>query len=588
MNCATKGCLILSKEGEKYCCSSCELYGIHSTSCSCSISCSPYHFIKSSDVNPFIAGYYNFNANELAQIYQFPAPSATPKVASVFSFGGGMYGTINPTTGVLTNGDVQYYWTNRCGIPPANHPKVVVQFLGGAINNISDSGPTQENTLDVETIGACYASSNLTIILYIVPNSIYNIVPLILDYVLPNNTIGGIQYPLSNLISISWGVSEIYVGPLTLSDINSAMKLATDQGINICVATGDYGSNNNIKDDTVSAYTSFPSCSPYALAVGGTFLFCQNNIYDSNTYEWVWSLGAGGSGTGGAISRYFSKPNYQQDIIASGRSTPDIASVGDPSSGVVFYINSRTIVLGGTSVSAPTVAAFLLAANVNKFINPLLYNAPSNCFHDILTGSNGKFTAKVGYDNCSGWGSINGTNLNNFVNPLNITVVTGISFSPSSQSIYLNDILTLTPTITPTNSTNKFLTWNSSNQQIVRVIGQGMIIGAATGTATISCSSTDGSNISGSISITVTSVTTGSISISGTSSITSGTKTKLTATFTPVNTSNKRPVWTSSNTAVAIVCTNGLVIGVAAGSSTVTCTANDGSNISGSVTITVS
>jgi hypothetical protein len=67
-------------------------------------------------------------------------------------------------------------------------------------------------------------------------------------------------------------------------------------------------------------------------------------VYDSETVETTWSSGGGG------VSTSYSKPSYQSSLTVSGRSIPDVASLADPSTGVVFRINSNLYVIGGTSV----------------------------------------------------------------------------------------------------------------------------------------------------------------------------------------------------------------------------------------------
>ena len=62
----------------------------------------------------------------------------------------------------------------------------------------------------------------------------------------------------------------------------------------------------------------------------------------------------------------------------------------------------------------------------------------------------------------------------------------------------------------------------------------------------------------------------------------------LVATVTPSNATNKNITWTSSNTAVATVDENGVVTAVANGTSTITATTNDGTNLSASCEVTVS
>ena len=101
-----------------------------------------------------------FYANELAKIYNFPNPSESNIVVGVISFGGGLLGTVS-SQGVLTNGDVQAYWT-ALGI--RKQPQVIIKTINGATNNTMDENATCENTLDVETIGACCPTSKLTII----------------------------------------------------------------------------------------------------------------------------------------------------------------------------------------------------------------------------------------------------------------------------------------------------------------------------------------------------------------------------------------------------------------------------------------
>ena len=47
------------------------------------------------------------------------------------------------------------------------------------------------------------------------------------------------------------------------------------------------------------------------------------------------------------------------------------------------------------------------------FLNPLLYGslAGKGCFQDVTSGNNGAYTAKSGWDACTGWGSPNGATL---------------------------------------------------------------------------------------------------------------------------------------------------------------------------------
>lgn len=580
MSCNRESCVFLrnsdlKNNGGTHCCNACKNGQGHGSACQKNLlpsdtSFKPRYLMNlvldnHAEILPRAAGRSWFYPNELATIYNFPSVPQTPptKVIGVISFGGGLNGNID-SYGKLTNSDIQTYWINR-GIAPIDQPQVIVVFLNGATNDISDILSTCENTLDIETIGACYPSRNLTIILYITTNTFSSFVGVITAASSPT-IVNGISYGTPNVISISWGAPEIYFSSTQLTPINTAMAAASAKGINICVATGDNGSNNGVGGS--GSYVDFPSSSPYSTAVGGTRLVCTNNTYTSETIETAWTSG------GGAISAFFPKPSYQNAIVRNGRSVPDIALDADPTTGVLYYIDGQNYIFGGTSIAAPTFAAFLLAANISSFINPILYNAPPNCFHDILLGSNGNFTSSGGYDNCTGLGSIHGANLLLSLNPVKVT---SISFSSTTRSLSINQTLTLTPTISPSNAANKVVTWSTSNSNIVTVSNAGLITAKNLGNATITCSSTDGSNKSATVIVTVTPIMVSSISVTGSSSVKVGSKVQLSANVLPLIAANKQVRWSSLNNFASISST-GLVTGLRIGTAIITCSSTDGSN----------
>jgi uncharacterized protein YjdB len=522
-------------------------------------------------VDPAATGRSWFKATELASVYAFPTPSSAKVVVGVISFGGGLFGTLNGA-GVLTGGDVQAYWA-YCGIAPANMPTVVVVPIGGATNSPSTTdGATDENTLDVETIGACCPTSNLTIIMYIAPNTL-SAFGSVFTYALNTAvTVNGVAVKPS-ILSVSWGAPEIYYS--NLSTIDSIFASAVSKGVNICTATGDNGSNDGVGGS--GSYCDFPSSSPNVIACGGTNLVCPNNTYDSATRETAWSSG------GGAVSASFAKPAYQSAFTGSYRSIPDIASNADPNTGVVYIVGGNYVVYGGTSVAAPTVAGYLACLNTTSFINPTLYSVGTAYFNDILTGSNGAFTAKTGYDNCTGLGSVKGSSLGPLL--LGTQAVTGLSLNASTATLRVGATYQLVATITPANASNKNITWNSSATGVATVSASGLIRGISNGTATITATTVSGSFVA-SVTVTVTTAVTGVTLSSSSLSLRPAGTAQLTATVVPSGASNKAVTWASSNTGVASV-SNGLVTAVANGSATVTVTTADG-GFRSSTTVTVS
>lgn len=340
-----------------------------------------------------------YTANNYAQIYGFSKPMI-PRVFAVVSLGGSLYGSLN--NGILTRGDVQAYWT-RCGIAPANHPTVVVESIDGAsiTPRANDGGATAENTLDVETIGACCPGSSNIIILYVAPityTGFYNA----FNAAINGSVVVNGRSVSPTIISCSWGMAERYWDSSYLSSFDALFATAVSKGINITAATGDSGSSNGAP----GVNADFPSCSPNVIACGGTTLICPTRNYNApGTREVAWPLGGGG------ISTTFAKPAFQAAIAGTKRHTPDVAMNADSRTGVQFLLNGRIVVYGGTSIVSPAMAAYIGCLPKSPgFVASLLY-VNSKYFNDVLVGSNGAYSAKLGYDNCTGLGSPNGAAL---------------------------------------------------------------------------------------------------------------------------------------------------------------------------------
>lgn len=142
------------------------------------------------------------------------------------------------------------------------------------------------------------------------------------------------------------------------------------------------------------------------------------------------------------------------------------------------------------------------------------------------------------------------------------------------------------PTVTPTDASNIKVTYKSSNTAVATVSSEGLLSAVGPGTCTITCTAADGSGKSDKCTVNIKQPIT-KIAISGNSSINSGSTTLLVATVTPSNATNRNVTWSSSNTNVATVNSAGKVTGVNPGKATIKCTANDGSGITASKTITV-
>jgi len=355
------------------------------------------------------SAFNGFKASDFTTIYNYPPMPTTPVTIGVTALGGGLYGTYDPITKVLTNGDVQKYWTTVCGM--TSLPKVIIVEMEGAKNTpggAANAVATGENTMDVTTIGACYPSSNLTIVMYLVPNSFTNFYKAFAAGI-DGVTVNG-QFIKSDVISCSWGLAEKKVGADWCKYMDSLFARAAKAGITICCAAGDHGSS----DGEPGINVDFPASSPNVVACGGTSLICPNLVWDSFTKETVWNVDPKLSATGGGFSKFFKKPRYQKSLPGARRALPDIAMNADPSTGTLIRVNDQMDQLwGGTSIVSPAMSAFVARCRPKQCNLATLYKVPSNCFNDIKIGNNGAYKARRGFDNCSGRGSLKGVPINN-------------------------------------------------------------------------------------------------------------------------------------------------------------------------------
>ena len=133
----------------------------------------------------------------------------------------------------------------------------------------------------------------------------------------------------------------------------------------------------------------------------------------------------------------------------------------------------------------------------------------------------------------------------------------------------------LVATVSPSNATDKTISWATSNPAIVSVDKEGNVKGVAVGTATVAASH---GNLSDACKITVTAsaVAVTSISLDKTTLALAEQDTyQLTATVNPDNATDKTVTWSTANAAIATVSDKGLVTAVAEGTTTITAKAGD-------------
>ena len=168
--------------------------------------------------------------------------------------------------------------------------------------------------------------------------------------------------------------------------------------------------------------------------------------------------------------------------------------------------------------------------------------------------------------------------------------VTGIKLDKVTATLENGKTMMLFATVMPKEATNTKVIWESSNPEIVTVTGNpnmitigsegvrysATLISKKPGNATITAKTVDGGYIATS-KIVVPGIEVETLTLNKTESlIYVGNFEQLKATISPVNASSKKLIWSSSNSSVASVSTNGNIQGKKEGTATITVMTEDG------------
>jgi kumamolisin len=328
---------------------------------------------------------------DLCAAYNFPKGTCA---------GGGVIGILE-LGGGWTQADLDGF-SARNGLP-----KIVVSdvsVLGGT--NSPGGAADVEVLLDIEVVAAAYfyATNTMpTIKMFWAPNQFQSFEAVVKAAVAAG----------CDVLSISWGSDEKRWqanAPGVAESLEAAIAQAAQAGMVVFVASGD----NSSGDSDPGANVDMPSACPHAIGCGGT-----TKVRGSE--ETVWGKGnPTGEGTGGGFSNIFPMPQWQIDNGApsgpslnpkDSRMVPDVAANADPETGYLVVIRGDEQPIGGTSAVAPLYSGLFAAFGKQLgFIGQSLWQNPS-AFTDIVSGSNGSFSAAPGPDPCTGLGVPIGTAL---------------------------------------------------------------------------------------------------------------------------------------------------------------------------------
>lgn len=390
--------------------------------------------------------------------------------------------------------DVQFF-RSFFGLP-VNDPVFI--HNGPAPGNLG-GGEETEADLDVEWSGA--VARNATINFVISASTLTTDgVDLSAQFIVNNN--------VASVMSTSFGLCEAALGVAGNNFWGTLWAQAAAQGITSLVSSGDSGAAGCSPSNAAAGAglaVSGLSSSPNNTAVGGTqfnegpgnFWATVNNPDLSSALSYIpeiaWNESGnvpGGSGlfsTGGGASVVYLKPAFQTGpgVPADGaRDVPDVSLTSGGHDGYLIFqghtaANLGLAAVGGTSAASPSFAG-IMALVVQKTgvaqgnANPVLYSMARNqfaggtaVFHDTTAGNNSVpgvagFSAGVGYDEATGWGSVDATSLVNFWNNNSPVADFSLSAAPALQTVVEGNSTSYTITVTPTNGYTGTVSFSAS------------------------------------------------------------------------------------------------------------------------------
>jgi len=245
---------------------------------------------------------------------------------------------------------------------------------------------------------------------------------------------------------------------------------------------------------------------------------------------------------------------------------PQITS--DTSNPLKVTLNKKTIILniGSTEILIPTIFP---DTAINKEVTwksskPLI----------VTVDSDGNVVAKKAGSSIITVTTVDGskTATCKVTVPINVT---GISLGKTVTTIKLGAKQSLPIKISPTNATNKSITWTSSMPSVANVDDKGKITGLSFGKTLITATTVDGNKVATcelSVGIPVTKIALNKKEVT----INEREDETLIDTVTPINATNQNVIWESSDNSIATVNSSGKISGISGGTVTITATTQDG------------
>ena len=174
-------------------------------------------------------------------------------------------------------------------------------------------------------------------------------------------------------------------------------------------------------------------------------------------------------------------------------------------------VNPESVAISGTDVSNGTVTRDISSGNTTTQLKAKV--SPSGASQSVTWSSSNTSVATVDSKGKvtmlkAGTATITAKTSNGKTATVtvkvtgSITAVTGITLNQSSLSLDKGATSQLTATITPSNATDKTVTWKSSDDSVASVDANGLVTAKKAGTATITATSSNGKTATATVTVT--------------------------------------------------------------------------------------
>jgi uncharacterized protein YjdB len=297
---------------------------------------------------------------------------------------------------------------------------------------------------------------------------------------------------------------------------------------------------------------------------------------------------------GEAGSHAFSVENYKATLYVPDESIDDYkaSDVWSPFYAILplseLNIPATSVSVSNTNLELLVGESAMLTATVNPYYatdRSVVWSSANNSVATV--DSDGKVTALKAGSVVITATTANGLTSNCVVNVVaKIVDATAVVLNIENAELEEGESVQLTATITPSDATDKTISWVSGNPSIAIVDTNGKVTAVKTGSIIITASTSNGLKATCIITVTPRIISPSSLTLNlETAEIEDGESVQLTATVTPDNATDKSVSWSTSDASIATVDASGKVSGVKEGSVNITAKTANGLTATCKVTV---